>query len=547
MTDGDKTFYYPWDQLVFDMGGLANKVAIFAVNDHGPQPCESNEYTVYLTNDPYSKELVEDPGKTGADPAKWNRAKLYKLYTHGWIDDGDCYDAPGAACSCTGAACDLPKAGDPPRLEADSMTLVFSLPCGIAFRYAAFIAGYDGHSLTDPSAPPDACEYHSFDAEIDAVAGLNDDESAICPDKDHDGFPTCDCTPKPDPCDCVDDPAKNPDAPKYHPGAPQSCDGPQYSCAPTPCPAGTTCYVHQCLLPCAAGEFKCGSGFTCEHATPTVDAGVDAGGGVDLCVPAPCGDAGVCPAGDVCVDGKCVDPCAAPTKCPAGEVCQDGACKDPCALIKCPAGQTCQDGLCHDKCACLDKKAAGYPCKGATPACDGKTGGCVPSGCDTTTCPAGDHCEGSAAGPTCKTACEGVTCPIGTTCDPVKGCATPCALRPAPCASGTVCNKHGDCVDPACAVVDCKSPFVCKGGACVAPGAGDGCLTCDAGSHDVGVLDASSGETGLPDGGPESLGDNPGSQGSCGCAIPGAGGATAGLLATGALGLLVFSRRRRRP
>jgi MYXO-CTERM domain-containing protein len=441
----------------------------------------------------------------------------------------------------------LPAAGAPPNLEADSMAIVFSLPCGIAFRYAAFIAGYDGHSLTDPAAAADACRYDSFDAEVDAVAGLNDDETAICPDKDHDGFPTCDCVPAPVPCDCVDDPAKDPDAPKYHPGAPQACDGPEYSCAPTPCPSGTYCFLHQCLDPCGSGEFKCALGFTCE--TPTgVDAGPDGGAVPELCVPAPCGDAGVCPPGDVCLSGKCVDPCAPPTKCPYGEICQDGKCKDPCALIKCPAGQTCQNGTCHDDCACLDKSSAGYPCKGTTPACDSKTGGCVPLGCDTTTCPAGQHCESTPAGPTCVGPCDGVVCPTGSTCDPVKGCATPCELRSTPCPTGTVCHESdGTCVDLGCAKVDCPGGFVCKKGSCV-PAPTDGCVLCDTGPTDGGrgdgALDAS-----FEDGGADVLADNSSNQdnGGCGCATPGGGGATAGaFFAALALTGLVAARRRRR-
>ena len=76
--------YFPWEGLVFDLGGEANKVAIFAENDHGPQPCESLEYTVYLTNDPLARAQVDDPLTTGVDPAKWNRAVLTKVFSKGW-------------------------------------------------------------------------------------------------------------------------------------------------------------------------------------------------------------------------------------------------------------------------------------------------------------------------------------------------------------------------------------------------------------------------------------------------------------------------------
>ncbi|MFS8069838.1 MAG: hypothetical protein ACMG6S_26025, partial [Byssovorax sp.] len=52
VADGSPGNYLPWEGLVFDLGGPSNKVAIFAQNDHGPQPCESTEYTVYLTDNP---------------------------------------------------------------------------------------------------------------------------------------------------------------------------------------------------------------------------------------------------------------------------------------------------------------------------------------------------------------------------------------------------------------------------------------------------------------------------------------------------------------
>lgn len=525
--DGDPKYYNPWDAPTFDLGGLANKVAIFAVNDHGPQPCESNEYTVYLTNNPSSRDVIDNPTKDGADPNKWNRARLFKIFTHGWIDNPDCCDSPKTCDPTT-----LPKPGDNPVLEADSMALVFSLPCGIAFRYASFIAGYDGKSLTDPSAPPDRCAFHSFDAEIDAVAGLNDDESAICPDKDGDGFPTCDCTPKPVPCDCVDDPAKDPDAKKYYPGAPQACDGPQYSCAPSPCPTGTFCHNKQCLKPCEIGEFKCPPGFTC---TPVA--------GQQLCVPSPCGDAGVCNPGEECRDGKCVDLCAPPTKCPVGTICQGGKCLDPCALVKCPAGQKCLGGLCVDNCACLAKTAAAYPCKGATPTCDAIKGTCVPPGCDKTTCPMGKDCVATEAGPVCKGKCDDVVCPGKQVCDPTRGCVDKCELLASPCGPGLAC-KEGVCVDEECLLVDCSPPFVCQKGKCVDPGAGDVCLTCDTGSGgddastDAGV-DASAGDTG-PFADPDVKETS-----GCGCSAPGRSGASLTIVAAAAVAALLLRRRRR--
>jgi len=243
-----------------------------------------------------------------------------------------------------------------------------------------------------------------------------------------------------------------------------------------------------------------------------------------------------------------VNPCDPPTKCPFGQICQDGKCKDPCALIKCPVGQTCQGGLCHDDCACLDKSAAGYPCKGATPACDGKTGGCVPAGCDTTTCASGMHCESTTSGPTCLGPCDGVVCPIGSKCDPVKGCATPCDLRTTPCPTGTVCHlSDGTCVEPGCERVDCPSGFVCKAGTCTPQEPDGGCLLCDTGTSDTGRGDAIA-DVSLGDTGPDAFGDNPDNtqQGGCGCSTPGGGAATGAFAGTLALFAAIAARRRRR-
>ena len=54
------------------------------MNDHGPQPCESLEYTVFLTNNPSSQSIVLHPTTTGVDPNQWNRAVLSKIFTDGW-------------------------------------------------------------------------------------------------------------------------------------------------------------------------------------------------------------------------------------------------------------------------------------------------------------------------------------------------------------------------------------------------------------------------------------------------------------------------------
>jgi len=203
VTDGNKEGYRPWEGMVFDLGGPSNKVVLFPVNDHGPQPCESVEYTVYLTDNPLSRDLIDNPTTSGADPQKWNRAKLSQLFLEGWKKV-----RPGSDIS-------IPEPGRPqqpgrePHLH-DRGRLVHqrvSLPCGINFRYVGIIAGNDGKDLP-------ACNFDSFDAEIDAVAGLTEGGAGICPDADGDKFVDCNCPTAPMLCDCNDgNPAVHPARP----------------------------------------------------------------------------------------------------------------------------------------------------------------------------------------------------------------------------------------------------------------------------------------------------------------------------------------------
>ncbi len=226
VVDGNKEGYKPWEGLVFNLGGPSNKVVLFPVNDHGPQPCESTEYTVYLTNNPASRDIIDNPTTTGADPNKWNRAKLSKLFLEGWKKVRSGTD-PGLNYT----------------IEADSFTSVWSLPCGISFRYVGVIAGNDGKDLP-------ACNYDSFDAELDAVAGLTESGTAVCPDADHDGYVDCNCSAAPKVCDCNDQ------DPNVHPGAPETCADPDLNCDGVAggCPTGKFCYQKSCVDPCQGGE-----------------------------------------------------------------------------------------------------------------------------------------------------------------------------------------------------------------------------------------------------------------------------------------------------
>ena len=163
VADGTPGNYLPWEGLVFDLGAISNQVALFAANDHGPQPCESFEYTVYFTNNPASRDTIVNPAAPGVDMNKWNRAVLKKVYTKGYVDTRLPDPAGHAACGDSSTYA----------VEMDSMVSIFALPSGSRLRYAAVIAGNDG--LDFPS-----CGYDSSEAELDAVAGLTESGAGVC-------------------------------------------------------------------------------------------------------------------------------------------------------------------------------------------------------------------------------------------------------------------------------------------------------------------------------------------------------------------------------
>jgi len=285
--------YFPWEGLVFDLGGPSNKVAIFATNDHGPQPCESVEYTVFLSDDPFAKEIVLNPTTVGIDPGKWNRAVLKQIFTKGWVEVRPPDPAQfGASCGDTALY----------SVEQDSFVPVYALPCGVTFRYAAIVAGNDGLDFPE-------CGFDSNEGEIDAVAGLTEAGTAVCNDADGDLYVDCACPGAPAICDCNDA------DPTVYPGAPEPCDAGDRNCDGQPggCAPGLTCHASVCLPPCGTGEFGCPGGSTCQ-ATPEGQ----------LCVPTDCtGTPSACPDGTVCDAGQCVPACD-DVVCPTNQVCQNG-------------------------------------------------------------------------------------------------------------------------------------------------------------------------------------------------------------------------------
>jgi uncharacterized protein (TIGR03382 family) len=434
--DGDATHFDPSLGLQYDLGGPSNKVVVFAVTDHGPFPCESFEYEVFVTNNPAATEIADpaqncagliwtDGGATDGtppcapgvtDPSKWNRTVLYKAFLGGWNDDplpdgGTRWD-PDAGIDYVG----------------DGYTMVFTLPCGITFRYASLVPGNAGN-------PAQACTFFSGDYELDAVAGLNQDESSVCPDEDGDGYPDCACTPVSENriCDCDDS------DPTVHPGAAEDCGSDKdYGCLGgiPQCPAGSECLNHSCLKQCA-GELGCPNGQSC----------VDG-----YCAGQSCQNT-TCSGNEVCFNGQCVDPCQGAI-CPPGQTCQLGQCVDLCARVACPEGQVCQVGVCSPSCACLASACT------VDQACDPDAGVCVESTCLGVNCAPGQLCQAGA----CVDTCSIVQCPAGTQCDAGSCLSDPCFN--VFCAQGSVC-VDGTCLD-ACAQAGhpCNPGFSCVSGTC---------------------------------------------------------------------------------
>lgn len=482
-------------------GGPSNQVAIFAQNDHGPQPCESVEYTVYLTDNPFAKDAIEDPTTTGADPQKWNRAVLKKIFTKGFVEVRPPNPAQfGAACGDTAQY----------SVEEDSFVQVHSMPCGINFRYTSIVAGYDGKEFP-------ACQFHSQEGEVDAVAGLTEDGSGVCPDADKDGFVDCSCTGAPTVCDCND--ADD----KVHPGAPEACDAGDLNCdgVPGSCSGGLFCHQSICVPACQQGEFACPKGSTCAVTSQG-----------PLCVPSDCSTGG-CPPGSTCdpVSKTCKPACDG-VVCPFGQKCNDGKCIDPCANLVCPSPKQCIAGECVAPCSCF---AGDVGCK-AGEVCDkGNTDLCTTPACKGVTCAPGQHCDPGTG--QCQGICDGVKCPPGETCDPVKkACVGLC--DGITCAAGEVCDPAtGKCVDDSCKNVTCIPPSVCVGGSCVAPDGGVGGGPADASADGA----AASGGGTLPPKGSAVAGDD----GGCGCTTPGGRrGTFAAVLALLGLGVLAARRRR---
>jgi hypothetical protein len=187
-------------------------------------------------------------------------------------------------------------------------------------------------------------------------------------------------------------------------------------CQPAACQtredcAGPVCLVcknGECQPPATVcvGDQECCVGYHCNFGTCELD-------GEGCLADSDCPD----PAQPVCLDGKCVPwypECQTDADCPgAGQVCQDGRCIQPgCTAETCPQGQWCDlaTGLCKEGCdsnldctppaicdyathRCGQVDCCGGLCDPGSQVCDPGTCQCIDVCTTDTDCPAGTHCD----------------------------------------------------------------------------------------------------------------------------------------------------------
>jgi MYXO-CTERM domain-containing protein len=292
------------------------------------------------------------------------------------------------------------------------------------------------------------------------------------------------------------------------------------------CPdAGMACTVPGAMGVCAVGRTNCVGGGT--ECVPNVTATAERCDNLDNDCDGMVDDDGdlLCPVGQACRDGTCLDSCFE-LGCPDGQVCleDDGRCIDAaCETVTCPEGERCEAGSCVNACA-----------------------GVV--------CPYPQTCSGGV----CTDLCEGLTCDDCTIC--VEGaCVPPCPTTP--CGSGESCQADGRCVDMACDGVTCPAGERCTAGSCVSLCEGVVCpdlMVCQSGQC-VTVMQIDAGPPPMPDAGMIVLPDagsaidaggadagRRGGLGAPGCACRASASSRVSIAWLAPLALVLVLRRRRR-
>ncbi len=302
------------------------------------------------------------------------------------------------------------------------------------------------------------------------------------------------------------------------------------------CPPSLICSNAGCRLQACEGAEQCPPGYVCGPDARCRREGScfeDADCPTGLCdtytntcegggLPSGCGDASVCPAGEICVDERCVpdgepEGCQTDTECRPGTYCApDGSCLSGCRLVAgaCGANRVCdpETRTCREGCAAdsqcptssycgpegecvrgcrLSVGDTGENC-GADRACDPATRACVCTA--DAACTASEYCNGG----TCFAGCrlEPDTCQNGRICDPASRmclasgcevddacdpgqycggdgmCATGCRVAPDDCGAGNACDpvSHACVSTGACALdADCPAESYCTDqGVCAA-------------------------------------------------------------------------------
>jgi hypothetical protein len=288
-----------------------------------------------------------------------------------------------------------------------------------------------------------------------AGVACNTDQKGICKT----GVTACGAAPNTVVCESIHRPED------------EICDGLDNNCNGeiddgATCKDNKVCYRGRCVPKCQGGEFSCTlRGTTCDPTT-------------GLCVDKKCISVQCTNAGEVCIEGQCIDGCK-DVKCPHRQVCKAGICVDPCAGRSCAGDEVCLNGVCVPRC----DQCNGLTCENGTK-CNRSTGSCD---CPTP-CGPGTHCEQGK----CVDDCHNVTCPLGYRC------------------------AGSDCVE-GCVQGRCPPGFKCENEACIPdnpPPPGDGPISTD------GPISADDGGVSKTDGG-DKKGDGDGFKvvEGCGCSL----------------------------